>query len=136
MLRPHTRVVEAGRHAVGLENLSLGILKNAGAGSVKKSRSPADESCSVSFGVETQPCRLHTEELDGSVLQKAIEDAPDETFGKVAKKTALNLVGDCIKDIAKGKIKEAAKEIVALGVDLGPVIAKTAAYAFFSQLGG
>lgn len=69
-------------------------------------------------------------------LQKAITDEPEESesFAKVAKKTALDIIGEAIKDIAKGQVKEAAKEIVGLGKDLGPIIAKTAAYVFFKSI--
>jgi len=69
-------------------------------------------------------------------LQRAIADEPEESesFAKVAKKTALDIIGGAIKDIAKGQVKEAAKEIIELGRDLGPIIAKTAAYAFFSNM--
>lgn len=68
-------------------------------------------------------------------LQKAIAEQPEdsETFAKVAKKTALNILGDALKDFAKGQVKEAAKQIVELGKDLGPAIVKTAAYAFFQN---
>jgi hypothetical protein len=52
----------------------------------------------------------------------------------VAKKTALDIIGEAIKDIAKGQVKEAAKQIVELGKDLGPIIAKTAAYSFFKGM--
>jgi len=70
-------------------------------------------------------------------LQKAITDEPEESdsFAKVAKKTALEIIGEAIKDIAKGQVKEAAKQIVKLGKDLGPIIAKTAAYTFFKSIG-
>jgi len=66
-------------------------------------------------------------------LQRAIDEQPEDsgTFAKVAKRTALGVVGDALKDVAKGQIKEAAKQIVELGKDLGPVIVNTAAYAFF-----
>jgi hypothetical protein len=71
-------------------------------------------------------------------LQKAIADEPEESesFAKVAKRTALDIIGEAIKDIAKGQVKEAAKQIIELGKDLGPVIARMAAYAFFSNIGG
>ena len=71
-------------------------------------------------------------------LQKSIADEPEESkgFAKVAKKTALDIIGGAIKDIAKGQVKEAAKQIIELGKDLGPIIAKTAAYSFFSNIGG
>jgi len=72
-------------------------------------------------------------------LQKAIADEPEKSksFAKVAKKTALDIIGESIKDIAKGQIKEAAKQIVELGKDLGPIFVKMApaAYAFFKGIG-
>jgi len=69
-------------------------------------------------------------------LQKAIAEEPEESksFAKVAKKTALDIIGEAIKDIAKGQVKEAAKQIIELGKDFGPIVAKTAAYAFFKSL--
>ncbi len=71
-------------------------------------------------------------------LQKTIsaESEESESFTKIAKKTALDIIGGAIKDIAKGQVKEAAKQIVELGKDLGPIIAKTAAYTFFSSMVG
>ena len=48
----------------------------------------------------------------------------------------MDIIGDAIKDIAKGQVKEAAKQIVELGKDLGPIVAKTAAYAFFKSMLG
>ncbi len=60
------------------------------------------------------------------------EDSP--TFAKVAKKTALDIIGSALKDIAKGRVKKAAEQIIELGKDLGPVILKTAAYAFFKNI--
>jgi hypothetical protein len=62
------------------------------------------------------------------------EPEKSENFATVAKKTALDIIGGAIKDIAKGQVKEAAKQIIELGKDLGPVIAKTAAYVFFSSM--
>jgi len=71
-------------------------------------------------------------------LQKAIanESEESESFAKVAKKTALEIVGEAIKDIAKGQVKEAVKEIVKLGKDLGLLLVRTApgAYAFFKNI--
>lgn len=69
-------------------------------------------------------------------LQKAIADEPEESksFAKVVKKTALDIISEAIKDIAKGQVKEAAKEIIKLGKDLGPIIIKTAAYGFFKSM--
>jgi len=52
------------------------------------------------------------------------------TFAKVAKKMALDIIGGALKDVAKGRVKEAAKQIYELGKDLGPVVVNTAAYAF------
>jgi len=64
-------------------------------------------------------------------LRKAIES--NETLGQVAKRKALDVVGSAIQDFAKGQVKEAAKQIIELGKDLGPVIVNTAAYAFFRR---
>ncbi len=71
-------------------------------------------------------------------LQKDIADEPEESksFAKVAKKRALDIISEAIKDIAKGQVKEAAKQIIELGKDLGPLVAKTAAYAFFKSMIG
>ncbi len=59
------------------------------------------------------------------------EDSP--TFAKVAKNTAMDLIGSALKDVAKGQVKEAARQIYELGKDLGPVIVNTAAYGFFKS---
>jgi uncharacterized protein YjbI with pentapeptide repeats len=69
-------------------------------------------------------------------LQKAIakEPAESKTFAKIAKNKALDIIGKVLEDIAKGQVKEAAKRIIELGKDLGPIIAKTAAYAFFKSM--
>jgi hypothetical protein len=71
-------------------------------------------------------------------LQKAIAAEPEgsESFGKVAKRAALDVIGGAIKDIAKGQMKAAAKAIIELGKDLGPVIAKTTAYGLFKSMLG
>lgn len=72
-------------------------------------------------------------------LQKAIVDEPKESenFAKVAKKAALDIIGGVIKDIAKGQVKEAAKQIIELGKDLGPLFVRMApaAYVFFRNIG-
>ena len=72
-------------------------------------------------------------------LQKAIADEPQasKSFAKVAKKTALNILGEAIEDIAKGQVKEAAKQIIELGKDLGPLFIEMApaAYEFFKNMG-
>jgi len=71
-------------------------------------------------------------------LQKTIAGEPEESesFTKVAKKTALDIIGGAIKDIAKGQVKEAAKQIIELGKDLGPLLVKVApmAYKFFENM--
>jgi hypothetical protein len=66
-------------------------------------------------------------------LQKAIIEQPEDgpTFAKVAKKTALDIIGGALKDVAKGQVKKAAEQVIELGKDLGPVIVNTAAYGFF-----
>ncbi|HUW31845.1 MAG TPA: hypothetical protein VM223_09560, partial [Planctomycetota bacterium] len=69
-------------------------------------------------------------------IREAIQKAPPEAFGKVAKDTALDIVGGALKDIAKGQMKDAAKAIVDLGIELGPSVLNTAAYAFFKSLFG
>jgi hypothetical protein len=72
-------------------------------------------------------------------LQKTIADEPEESesFAKMAKKTALDIVGEAIKDVAKGQVKEAAKQSIKLGKDLGPLFVKMApaAYEFFKSMG-
>ncbi|MFA5252095.1 MAG: pentapeptide repeat-containing protein [Phycisphaerae bacterium] len=71
-------------------------------------------------------------------LHKAIEQEPEESesFAKVAKKTALDIIGGVMKEIAKGQVKEAAKQIIELGKDLGPLFLKMApaAYMFFKSM--
>ncbi len=69
-------------------------------------------------------------------LQKAIAEEPEKSknFASVAKKAALDIIGEAIKDIAKGQVKKAAKQIIELGKDLGPLIVKTAAYGFFKSM--
>jgi len=71
-------------------------------------------------------------------LQKAIAEEPEESksFAKAAKKTALDIIGGAIKDIAKGQVKEAAKQIIELGKDLGPLFVRMAplAYEFFKNV--
>jgi hypothetical protein len=69
-------------------------------------------------------------------LQKAIAKEPEDSksFAKVAKRKALDIIGGVIEDIAKGQVKEAGKQIIELAKDLGPIIVKTAAYAFFKSM--
>lgn len=68
-------------------------------------------------------------------LRDTVAALPDDdpTFAKVTKKTALDLIGSALKDVAKGQVKEAAKQICELGKDLGPVIVNTVAYGFFKS---
>ena len=66
-------------------------------------------------------------------IRRAVEKAPPATFGKIAKDTALDIVGGALKDIAKGRVKDAAKAIVDLGVELGPAVLNTSAYSFFTH---
>lgn len=72
-------------------------------------------------------------------LRKVIAEEPEggESFAEVAKNTALDIVGEAIKEIAKGQVKNAAKEIIKLGKDLGPLLVRTApaAYEFFRSIG-
>ena len=67
-------------------------------------------------------------------------DKPEgsKSFAKVAKKTALDIIGEAIKDMAKGQVKKAVKEVVELGKDLGPLFVRMApaAYDFFTNIGG
>ncbi len=84
--------------------------------------------------VATRGASIHIEYISNIIdLQKAVAEQPEdsETFAKVAKKTALDIIGGALKDIAKGQVKKAAEQIIELGKDLGPVILNTAAYAFF-----
>ncbi len=69
-------------------------------------------------------------------LQEAIAKEPEdsESFARVTKRKALDIIGGVVGDIAKGQVVEAAKQIVELGKDLGPIIVKTAAYAFFKSM--
>jgi len=70
-------------------------------------------------------------------LQRIIAEYPEDdkkTFGVVAKQAALEIVGEAAKDIAKGQVTKAAKEIVELCKALGPLIAKSGAYAFFKSM--
>jgi len=87
--------------------------------------------------VLTRGSTINIEYIHNAVeLQKAIakEPAESKSFAKVAKNKALDIIGKVLEDIAKGQVKEAAKQIIELGKDLGPLIAKTAAYAFFRSL--
>jgi len=73
-------------------------------------------------------------------IEPAIKDAPKESLGNVARRTALDIVGGALKDAAKGEVKKAATGIIKLGAELGPGILKaagvSAAMEFFrGQLG-
>jgi len=67
--------------------------------------------------------------MQSKVVAEEVEESG--SFAKVTKKAAFDIIGRAIKDIAKGQVKEAAKQIIELGKGLGPVIAGRAAYAFF-----
>ena len=91
-----------------------------------------------SQNVSVEQCRQNAREL-----KKAIEKVPAKSmhlgkttkkFGKLTKKKALDIVGGAIEDFGKKQVTEVAKTILELGRDLGPLIAKTAAYAFFKNL--
>jgi len=75
----------------------------------------------------------HTEYITN--LRDAIGSQREDssTFAKVAKKTALDIIGGALKDVAKGQVKEAAKQVYELAKDLGPVVTNTVAYAFFKS---
>jgi hypothetical protein len=55
-------------------------------------------------------------------LQKAIKESPKESFIKISKDKALDIVGGVLEDIAKDGVKEAAKKIAKLGVMLSPIV--------------
>ncbi|MBL7154202.1 MAG: pentapeptide repeat-containing protein [Phycisphaerae bacterium] len=88
--------------------------------------------------ISIEQCRQHAEELKQAI---ATEPAKSKHFGKntkkygkLTKKKVLDLVGGALEDFGKKQITEVAKTIVELGKDLGPVVVKTAAYAFFRSL--
>jgi uncharacterized protein YjbI with pentapeptide repeats len=88
----------------------------------------------LAIGGSTINIDQHIEYINN--LRDAIAAQPETspTFSKVAKNTAMDLIGLALKDVAKGQIKEAAKQIYELGKELGPVIVNTAAYGFFRSL--
>jgi uncharacterized protein YjbI with pentapeptide repeats len=67
-------------------------------------------------------------------IEKAIEDIPPETLTEIAKRTALDIVSGALKDLAKGKVKEAAERIYQLGLQVVPSIVNTPAYEVFKNL--
>lgn len=69
-------------------------------------------------------------------IERDIKEAPQEKLSDTVKRTALDIVGEALKDVAKGQVKEAAKQIVKLGKDIVPFIIDTAAYGFFKGLLG
>jgi uncharacterized protein YjbI with pentapeptide repeats len=71
-----------------------------------------------------------------SELEETIKEQPEETLPQVAKRKTLEILHDCLKDVAKGKVKEAAAQIVGLATDLGPILTQTAAFTFFKGLAG
>ena len=90
----------------------------------------------LAIGGSTINIDQHIEYITNLRDAVAAQSADSPTFAKVAKKTALDIIGSALKDVAKGQVKEAAKQIYELGKDLGPVIVNTAAYAFFKSLLG
>jgi hypothetical protein len=72
-------------------------------------------------------------------LQQLIEDvnkASESQISDTAHKKALETFGNAMQDIAKEDFKEAAKQIVTLGKDLGPVLTLSCGYLFFKTLMG
>jgi hypothetical protein len=69
-------------------------------------------------------------------LREGVAAQPENspTFARVAKNTALDIIGGALKDVAKGQVKKAAEQIIELSKDLGPAIVSTAAYAFFKNV--
>jgi len=87
--------------------------------------------------VATRGASINIEYINNAIdLQKTIALQPENspTFAKVAKKTALDIIGGALKDVAKGQVKKAAEQLIELGKDLGPVIVNTAAYGFFKSM--
>ena len=51
-----------------------------------------------------------------------------------AKREALGVVNSTIREVAKGKFKEATEAVIRLGIKAGPAIVNTQAYEFFKNL--
>jgi len=66
-------------------------------------------------------------------LKKVIEEEPEgsESFAKLPKKKAMDIIGGVVEDCAKGIVKNAAKEVFYLGAMLGTVIVQSSAYQSF-----
>ena len=69
-------------------------------------------------------------------IGRDIREAPKKNLSDTVKRTALDIVGEALKDVAKGQVKGAAQKIVELGKDIVPFIVDTAAYGFFKGLLG
>lgn len=69
-------------------------------------------------------------------IEQVVKDASPETLGEAAKREALDTVSGAFKDMAKGKVKEAAEAVVRLGLEAAPHIVNTGAYLFFKNLVG
>ena len=69
-------------------------------------------------------------------IERDIKEASQENLSDTLKRTALDIVGETLKDVAKGQVKGAAQKIVELGKDIVPFIVDTAAYGFFKGLLG
>ncbi|UCG57560.1 MAG: hypothetical protein JSU70_22180 [Phycisphaerales bacterium] len=82
--------------------------------------------------VATRGASVHIEHIQKAIeLQKAITKS--KGLPEVAKEKALDVIGGAIEAFANGQLKEAAKQILELGKDLGPVMMNTGAYAFFKN---
>ena len=84
----------------------------------------------ASLTINTDEYIHHLEEIE-----QAIKDAPPESFIQTTKQEALDTVSGAVKDVAKGKMKEAAEAVTRLGIKLGPGLA-TNAFQFFQNLPG
>jgi hypothetical protein len=93
---------------------------------------------SENVNVIIEQCQQHAHELHEAISKEPAKSKHfgkvTRKFGKLTKKKALDIVGGAIEDFGKKQVAEAAKTIVDLGKELGPLIVKTAAYAFFDSL--
>lgn len=69
-------------------------------------------------------------------LKKIIEGQPKQKIPAVVKRKGLEIIHDALKDVAKRQLAEAAKKVLELGKDFGPMIVNTAAYTFFKSMMG
>ncbi len=80
-------------------------------------------------GVTIQMFREKAEELK-TIVQDA---SAKSTRKQQVKKKLVTVLDGAVTGIAKDQLKDTARQIYELGKDLGPVIARTAAYAFFKS---